>query len=240
MFAEPNIKRTITFQSKNLPRPLVLLLAFDFTPSDVKPSSSKQEQYPVVWKILEFQKGDSESATVIYTSKLAFTKAETSPEDPDQDNTKKWQLKTPTVVQEIGSSQQTMLVEDKKQYKFTPPTNLPYKLTMAMNGTGSTGDPETSVGIAFGFYEDQDSKTPAQVLYFDGVPKSRLVSLDFKPVLTAYFVPKDYYVPLQILTLPIPSPLALQVDLRMLSEQTDYIVSATENDASITPKSTWK
>ena len=105
------------------------------------------------------------------------------------------------------------------------------------------------------WFHGMDFQIPTQVLYFHGVPfvsyplwlfyiythtilhrKSRLLSLDFKPVLNAYFVPEDYYVESQILTLPIPSPLALQVDLRLLSEQTTYAVSIFNKEANITSK----
>jgi len=52
------------------------------------------------------------------------------------------------------------------------------------------------------------------------------VSLKFIPSLQAYFVPEGYYREGEVLTMPIPSPLALGVDINsLLKEQTNYSVS---------------
>jgi len=63
------------------------------------------------------------------------------------------------------------------------------------------------------------------------------VSLEFVPLLQAYFVPEDYYCEGEVLTMPIPSPVAFQVDIRSLNEQTKYTVSidSSTNRAIIKP-----
>ena len=59
------------------------------------------------------------------------------------------------------------------------------------------------------------------------------VSLTFVPVLHAYFVPEDYYRVGEVLTMPIPSPLALSVDISLLKEQTNFSISVKGNRAFI-------
>jgi len=65
-----------------------------------------------------------------------------------------------------------------------------------------------------------------------------LVSLEFVPILHAYFVPEDFYRVGEVLTMPISSPVALKVDIRSLSnEQTKYTISidSSTNRAVIKP-----
>ena len=50
------------------------------------------------------------------------------------------------------------------------------------------------------------------------------VSLQFVPFLQAYFVPEGFYREGEVLTMPIPSRAALQVDIRSLSKDQNYTV----------------
>ena len=50
------------------------------------------------------------------------------------------------------------------------------------------------------------------------------VSLQFVPLLQAYFVPEDFYREGEVLTMPIPSEVALQVDIHSLSKDHNYSV----------------
>jgi len=55
------------------------------------------------------------------------------------------------------------------------------------------------------------------------------VSLEFVPLLQAYFVPEGYYEIGEVLTMPIPSAIALPVDIRSLPSQQTYNVSIDPN-----------
>jgi hypothetical protein len=59
------------------------------------------------------------------------------------------------------------------------------------------------------------------------------VSLEFVPLLQAYFVPEDYYREGEVLTMPIPSPIALQVDIRSLSKEQTYNISINKTNRAI-------
>ena len=93
-----------------------------------------------------------------------------------------------------------------------------------------------------GFYETNDESKPAQILCFHEITSvffwvfvvARLtpcfhsqytpVSLQFVPLLQAYFVPEDFYREGEVLTMPIPSQVALQVDIHSLSKDHNYSV----------------
>jgi hypothetical protein len=62
------------------------------------------------------------------------------------------------------------------------------------------------------------------------------VSLEFVPLLQAYFVPEDYYCEGEVLTMPIPSPIALQVDIRSLSKEQTYNISIDKTNRAIIGK----
>ena len=62
------------------------------------------------------------------------------------------------------------------------------------------------------------------------------VSLEFVPLLQAYFVPEDFYREGEVLTMPIPSPVALQVDIRSLLKEQTYTVSIDKTNRAIINK----
>ena len=63
------------------------------------------------------------------------------------------------------------------------------------------------------------------------------VSLQFIPLLEAYFVPEDFYLEGEVLTMPVPTHVALQVDIRSLSEDQKYSVFVDDtNTAKIEPE----
>jgi hypothetical protein len=63
------------------------------------------------------------------------------------------------------------------------------------------------------------------------------VSLQFVPYLQAYFVPEGFYSVGEILTMPIPTPVALQVDIHSLSKDQKYSVFIDDtNKARIEPE----
>jgi hypothetical protein len=236
----------LCFHSEDIAsRTLVLLLAFDFATSNVQPLPSRQERHPVVWKILKFEKTSGKGSrysiahTVTFSNRLAFTKAERL---TTNDNEERWVLSpNPKLVQEVNAKQETMLVQDPndpKVYSFAEPNDLHYNLSLAMNGVADDPKTHTSqVDIAFGFFETtnpQPESKPAQILCFHDIPQYTPVSLEFVPFLQAYFVPEDYYREGEVLTMPIPSPLALQVDISSLSKgQTNYSVSVDGNNRAI-------
>ena len=51
------------------------------------------------------------------------------------------------------------------------------------------------------------------------------VSLQFVPVLKAYFVPENFYVEGEVLTMPIPTDPALKVDIHSLSKDQKFFIS---------------
>jgi len=241
MPAESSVK--ITFTASDIgSRTLVLLLAFDFATSNVYPLPSRQEQHPVVWKILKFQ---TDPATLVhdvtYTNRLAFTKAERQPPLPK--NPERWILHLdPKVFQEVDACQETMLVQDPnkpKLYSFAEPIKLTYSSSVAMNGVQDPMDKKThkqtksQVDIAFGFYETEDGSNPAQILCFHEIPQYMPVSLKFVPFLQAYFVPEDFYCEGDVLTMPIPTPVALQVDINSLSKENKYSISIDDTKRAI-------
>lgn len=62
------------------------------------------------------------------------------------------------------------------------------------------------------------------------------VSLQFVPFLQAYFVPENFYREGEVLTMPIPTPVALQVDIRSLSADQKFSISIDgTNRAQIQP-----
>ena len=65
------------------------------------------------------------------------------------------------------------------------------------------------------------------------------VSLEFVPLMQAYFVPEDYYCEGEVLTMPIPSPLALEVDIRSFVDgEAKYTVSIdTSTNRAVIQKS---
>ncbi|KIM89297.1 hypothetical protein PILCRDRAFT_219898 [Piloderma croceum F 1598] len=200
---------------------------------------------------MKFQKGSV--CDVTYTDRFVFTKAKRLLPNPNEE---RWILDpNPTHVQEVNvsidpgdgislyassipqASQETMLVQDPNSpadYSFAPPTDLPYPSSLAMNGVADDGK---NVDIAFGFFQpkiQQPELTPAQILCFHKIPQYTPVSLEFVPLLQAYFVPEDYYCEGEVLTMPIPSPLALQVDIRSLSnKQTKYTISIDSHNRAI-------
>jgi len=235
------ISRKITFTATTSgsgdigPRTLVLLLAFDFAASNVQPLPSRQEQYPVVWKILKFQKSDPGSLVHVekYTDRLAFTKAERLL--PSERNPGRWILSpNPKIVQEVNATQETMLVQDPNsgEYSFAPPIKLSYPSSVAMNGVQdpNDGSKKSQVHLAFGFYETIEESKPAQIICFHEIPQYTPVALQFVPVLQAYFVPEDFYSEGEVLTMPISTQVALQVDIRSLSEDQKYSVYVDETN----------
>ena len=69
----------------------------------------------------------------------------------------------------------------------------------------------------------QNSVSPLLVLRIyqaDTIPHSQYtsVSLEFVPILKAYFVPENFYVEGEVLTMPIPTDTALKVDIHSLSK----------------------
>ena len=78
--------------------------------------------------------------------------------------------------------------------------------------------PQYSVSFLLDFWSCQ----AYTVLHSEYTP----VSLEFVPLLQAYFVPEDYYCEGEVLTMPIPSPVALEVDIRSFVDgRAKYIVS---------------
>lgn len=214
-------------------RTLVVLLAFDFATSNVLPA--RQEKHPVVWKIMRFHEG-SLVHDVTYTDLFAFTKAERLLNS--NPNEERWVLDlNPTHVQRVNASQETMLVQDPNNpaiYRFAAPIDLHYPSSLAMNGVAK--HKEDQVDIAFGFFQTktpQDESKPAQILCFHDIPQYTPVSLEFVPLLQAYFVPEDYYREGEVLTMPIPSPIALQVDIRSLSKEQTYNISINATNRAI-------
>jgi len=59
------------------------------------------------------------------------------------------------------------------------------------------------------------------------------VSLKFVPFLQAYFVPEDFYCEGEVLTMPIPTPVALQVDINSLSKENKYSISIDDTKRAI-------
>jgi len=214
----------ITFTaSENIgSRTLVLLLAFDFAASNLP---ANQEEHPVVWKILKFQKTSTLVHDVTYTDRLAFTQAVKS--KPPPQNEERWILSLdPKVVQEVNAKQETMIVQnpnDPTDFSFAKPINLTYPRSVAMNGT------QVLVDLAFGFYET-DKPKPAQILCFHQIPQYTPVSLQFVPVLKAYFVPEDFYVEGEVLTMPIPTDSALNVDIHLLKKDQKCFVFIDETN----------
>ena len=69
-----------------------------------------------------------------------------------------------------------------------------------------------------------------KIVYSQGKP----VALDFSPILRAYFVPDGYYVERQVLTMPIPSPSVLEVNIDTLpSDQTSYTITIDDDNRAI-------
>ena len=56
------------------------------------------------------------------------------------------------------------------------------------------------------------------------------VSLQFVPILKAYFVPENFYVEGEVLTMPIPTDAALKVDIHSLSKDQKCSVFVDEAD----------
>lgn len=56
------------------------------------------------------------------------------------------------------------------------------------------------------------------------------VSLKFVPFLQAYFVPEGFYREREVLTMPIPTPVALEVDIRSLSKDQKYSISIDDTN----------
>lgn len=50
------------------------------------------------------------------------------------------------------------------------------------------------------------------------------VSLQFVPLMKAYFVPENFYCEGEVLTMPVPTQVALQVDISSLKEDPKYSV----------------
>ena len=56
------------------------------------------------------------------------------------------------------------------------------------------------------------------------------VSLQFVPILKAYFVPENFYVEGEVLTMPIPTDPALKVDIHSLSKDQKCFVFIDETN----------
>ena len=59
------------------------------------------------------------------------------------------------------------------------------------------------------------------------------VSLEFVPALQAFFVPENFYSEGEVLTMPIPSRAALEVDIRSLSKDQKYSISIDDTKQAI-------
>jgi len=113
---------------------------------------------------------------------------------------------------------------DENDFSFAKPIDLTYPRSVAMNGT------QVLVDLAFGFYETDKLSKPAQILCFHQIPQYTPVSLQFVPVLKAYFVPENFYVEGEVLTMPVPTDAALNVDIHSLSKDQKFFVFIDETN----------
>lgn len=194
------IVRNLTFQSNDLGRNATIVLAFD---ADV--DGLYDTVYPVVWKVLTFQKTGLCRFDVTYTNDLALSEADIADENLVQTGAD-FRLKT-------GQQTTLTLEDDSDTLCFSPPVDGTSGHLTAENKTGLVQD------LAVGFF-DPTMSSPVPTLFFKEVEGGGNVVAQCKPVLRVY-VESDYQ-ETEVLVDAIDSTAIWEQDLHRLFRNTTF------------------
>ncbi|KAG9096234.1 hypothetical protein FS749_008865 [Ceratobasidium sp. UAMH 11750] len=165
--------KTLNFYTYGLQKDTTVMLMFQ------PPSTSKlfRDQFPVVWKIINFRAGGHSKATVKYVARLAFGYAQT-----DDNN-----LVDSAAWVEVMSGDMSSITGAAGDKRFGPTTKREgTKLLVCKNNTDQRAN--LSIGFVKG---DGIGQRYEPTLVWTGVGSKSNITAQFTPILTAY-VTRDY------------------------------------------------
>lgn len=200
------IVRNLTFQSNDLGRNMTIVLTFD---ADV--DGLYDTIYPVVWKVLTFQKTGLCRFDVTYTNDLALSEADIADENLVQTGAD-FRLKP-------GQQTTLTLEDDSDTLSFSPPVDGTSGYLTAENKTGLVQD------LAVGFFDPTMSSpvsSPVPTHFFKEVEDGSTVAVQCKPVLRVYL--ESDYQETEVLVDAIDSTAIWEQDLHRLFRNTTFNV----------------
>jgi len=207
------VRRILTFRTNDLGMLSTFVLTFD----DEKIPGIYKDVFPTAFKVTQFGASGPYTFSVVYVSKLGFTRAQLSGGVVIPASTY-----TP-----IGPGEETTLLKSGSVYSFTPPTDLtpPSSQMVARNGTPGRED------IGVGFFERPD-REPSQILVFEGVGAGSGVQSIFSPILRGYMT--SGYQENAVLRGQIFSPVLFMEDLVQLPETTNWRITFNSGSGAYT------